>query len=541
MADYRRKRWRSEMTVRVDVNGALETLVGEAGLRASDLEELEPRIAEAHAALDARRKAKELRFRELPYDKREIQRILELARELRGEIDTLVVLGIGGSALGARALYQALRPPFHDYRPGSAERGARLVIADTIDPRTFSAILDEVDPHRTAFTVISKSGETAETMSQFLIVRERLLKVLGAVDYSRHVVMITDADAGALRQIVNDEGFRSLPIPSGVPGRFSVLSAVALLPAAVAGIDINELLAGAAAMDERCASPSPFENPAYLHAAVHYLAHVKRQKNVHVMMPYSDALRGFADWFVQLWAESLGKALDLDGKPVHSGQTPLAAVGSSDQHSRLQLFAEGPNDKIVTFVRVEDHGVRLEIPQGYGDLESVSYLGGRVIGDLLNLEQRATEVSLAEQGRLTTTLHVPVVNAFTLGQLIYMTEVQTVLAGSLYRVDPFDQPGIEASKRLTYGMAGRRGFEEKRAEVEAWLQRKSPKYVIYSELSGEDTGSGRCGRAQDRGRRGHRASGLGRQGAGRELARRRRHARRGRDRPGWTQPHRGHR
>ena len=273
---------------------------------------------------------------------------------VRSESDTLVVLGIGGSMLGTRALYGALRPPFHGAHPGSEERGARLVIADNVDPSGFGAILDEVDPHRTTFNVISKSGETAETMSQFLIVRERLLKVLGAVDYSRRVVMTTDADAGALRQIVNDEGFRSLAIPSGVNGRYSVLSAVGLFPAAVAGIDVNELLAGAAAMDDRCSAPSLFENPAYLLGAVHYLAHVARQKIVHVLMPYSDALAGLADWSAQLLA-SLGKELDLDGRVVHNGLTPLCAVGASDQHSLLQLFVEGPNDKIITFVRVEDH------------------------------------------------------------------------------------------------------------------------------------------------------------------------------------------
>jgi glucose-6-phosphate isomerase len=478
MADYRKKRWRTEMVVRVDVNGALDSLLDTQGVSIGDLESLQPTVTQAHDRMTARREAGELRFRELPYDKREIQKILALAGEVRGEFDTLVVLGIGASALGARALYQALCPPFHNHRPGSNERGARLIIADNVDPRTFSAILDEVDLHRTAFNVISKSGETAETMSQFLITRERLLKTLGAVDYNRHVVMTTDADAGALRQIVNDEGFRSLAIPPGVPGRYSVLSAVGLFPAAVAGVDVSELLGGAAAMDERCSSPSLFENPAYLHAAVSYLAHVARQKNVQVMMPYSDALCGFAEWFVQLWGESLGKALDVDGQPATSAQTPVTAVGSSDQHSKLQLFAEGPDDKLITFIRVEDHGVRLEVPQGYGDLESVGYLGGRTLGDLLNLEQRATEVSLATLGRLTTTLHVPLVNAFTLGQLFYLLEVHTAFAGTLYRVNPFDQPGIEGCKRLAYGMAGRRGFEEKRAEVEVWMQKKSPKYVI---------------------------------------------------------------
>src|SRR5262249_28493733 len=251
--------------------GALEWLVGEGGLRENELASLEQHVAGAHAAVDAKRKSKAMRFRDPPYEKREIQTVLELAREVKSESGTLVVLGIGGSVLGTGALYGGLCPPFHGHRPGSEERGARLIVADSIDPRSFGAILDEVDPHRTTFNVISKSGETAETMSQFLIVRERLLKVLGAVDYNRRVVVTTDADAGALRQIVNDEGFRSLAIPAGIGGRYSVLSAVGLFPAAVAGIDVNELLAGAAAMDERCSSPSLFENPAYLHGAVHYL------------------------------------------------------------------------------------------------------------------------------------------------------------------------------------------------------------------------------------------------------------------------------
>jgi glucose-6-phosphate isomerase len=253
---------------------------------------------------------------------------------------------------------------------------------------------------------------------------------------------------------------------------------VALFPAAVAGVDVNELLAGAAAMDERCAAPSLFENPAYLLGAVHYLAHVARQKTVHVLMPYCDALAGLAQWSADLLAESLGKEHDLDGRVVHNGLTALSAVGASDQHSQLQLFAEGPNDKIITFMRVEDHGVRLEIPQGYGDLDGVAYLGGHTLGDLLNLEQRATEIALAARGRMTTSVHVPTLNPFTVGQVMYLLEVMAVLMAGLYRVDPFEQPGIEEGKRLTYGMAGRRGYEEKRAEVETWMQRKNPRYVL---------------------------------------------------------------
>ncbi|MGH7860468.1 MAG: glucose-6-phosphate isomerase, partial [Candidatus Binatia bacterium] len=408
MTSYRRKSWRAEMTVRLDINGALHDLVGEEGLTVEDLEALAPRIGEVHESLEARRS--EPGFHQLLHDKKGIEQILELAGDVRGEFDTLVVLGIGGSALGTRALYSALRPPFHSSRPGSAENGARLIVADSVDPKTFGAILDEIDVHKTAFNVISKSGETAETMSQFLVVRERLLKVLGAVDYAQRVVITTDPHAGALRQIVNDEGFRSLPIPPGISGHFSVLSAVGLFPAAVAGVDVHALVAGAASMDERCRTPSLFQSPAYLHAAVHYLAHTRRKRNVHVVMPYCDALAGVATWFSQLWAECLGKERGLDGMPVVGGQTSLTAAGAADQHSQLQLFTEGPNDKIVTFFRVEDHGMRVEVPSGYADIDAVGYLGSRTLGELLNLEQRATEILLSRRGRQSTTLHVPAVN-----------------------------------------------------------------------------------------------------------------------------------
>lgn len=478
MADYRRKRWQSEMAVRVDVNGALDAVVGDGGIRVESLEELAPRAAEVHASLAARRRGKELRFPDLPFERSESRRIVELARDVRAEFDTLVVLGIGGSALGARALYGALRPPFHGCRPGSEERGARLIVADNVDPRTFAAILDEVDPHRTAFNVISKSGETVETMSEFLIVRERLLKVLGAVDYTRRVIVTTDTASGPLRQIVNDEGFRSLAIPPSIVGAYSMLTAVGLFPAAVAGIDVAELLAGAAAMDERCRSESLFENPAYLHGAVQYLAASRHGKGVRVIMPYADALGGLADWFVQLWAEGLSGGREVDGARVATGQTPLRARGASDQHSLLQLLLEGPNDKMVTLVRVEDHGLRMEIPTGYADLEAVGYLGGRALGEILNLEERATEISLAKRGRMTTTLHVPAVNPFTVGQLVSLLQTETVFTAALLGVDPFRQPSIEAGRRLSHAMAGRRGLEGERVEIEGWMQKKSPRFVI---------------------------------------------------------------
>ena len=475
MANYRRKSWRSEMAVRVDVNGAFDVIAGEHGLTTADLEALAPRLAAIHADLEARRDAHA--FRRLPVDRAATQEIVSLARDIRAEFDTLVVLGIGGSSLGTRALISGLRPPFQVCHAESDE-GARIIVADNPDPRTCAAVLDEVDLHRTAFNVVSKSGRTAETVSQFLVVRERLLKVLGAVDYRRHVVMTTDAEEGPLRQIVNDEGFRSLAIPAAARGHLSVLSAVGLFPAAVAGIDVPAVLAGAESMDERCRNLSPLENPAVLHAAVHYLAQSSRGRSVQVVMPYADALQGFAAWAGQVWSERLAKSTDREGRRVLTGQTTVAALGATDQHSLLQNLLEGPDDKIVTFLRVENPRPRLEVPHGYADLEDVSYLGGRTLGELLNLEQRATEALLAGAGRMSTTLVVPEVNAFTMGQLFYLVGLQTLVAAELHGLGPEELGRVEEGKRLASAVAGRKGLEERRAEVETWLRKKDPRFVV---------------------------------------------------------------
>ncbi len=297
-------------------------------------------------------------------------------------------------------------------------------------------------------------------MAQFLIARDLLLRHCGAVDYARRVVITTDADAGALRQVVHDEGFRSLAVPAGVGSRFSVLSAAGLFPAAVAGRRIEDLLAGAAWMDTRCQAPTLWENPAHLLGTLLYLADTRQQRRIVVMMPYSDRLSGLSAWFAQLWAESLGKAETVDGSPAHVGQTPVRAVGATDQHALLQLFADGPDDKVVMMVRVEDHGRELPIPAAYADLDAFAYLGGVGLGQLLNLEQRATELALTRQERPVLTLTVPQINEFTLGQLFFLFEAAAVFAGALYRVNPFDQPGVQRhqSPRLrTDGAARLRG------------------------------------------------------------------------------------
>jgi glucose-6-phosphate isomerase len=466
MPDYRRRAAREAMSVRLDVNGMMADAIGQAGVGDDEVEGLAARAAEITHALQAKRAAGELPFCDLPNQKDALTTMKALAAEVRAECDTLVVLGIGGAALGAKTLVNAL---------GTTRR---IVVADNIDPWTFGALLDGLDLNRTAFNVISKSGETAETMAQFLIVRDLLLRQLGAVDYTKHVVITTDADAGALRQIVHDEGFRALDVPAGVGGSFSVLTAVGLFPAAVAGIRIDDLLAGAAWMDSRCQDAKLWQNPAHLLGTLLYLADTHHHQNVVVLMPYSDRLRTLAAWCGHLWAESLGKAETIDGIPAHVGQTPLAAVGATDQHSLLQLFAEGPVDKVVVMLRVEDHGRELPIPAAYADLDTLGYLGGAGLGQLLNRAQRATELALIQQQRPVLTLSLPQLNPFTLGQLFYLFEAAVVFAAALYRVNPLDQPGVQASKRLTYGQMARSGFADEGDAVEAWMQRKRSQYIL---------------------------------------------------------------
>ncbi len=472
---YRQKRWCAGERVRVDVNAMMAHMVA-GGIEEAELAALAPRLAEAHAGLARQRRAGALPFAELPYVKVELKRTLALAEEVRGEFDDLVVLGIGGSALGTRALYEGLRPADHAWRP-PVDGEMRVHIADTVDPVSFAGLLARLDPRRTLFNVISKSGDTPETMSQFLIVRDLLLRDLGAVEYKRHIVVTTDAAHGTLRQIVNDEGFRDLAVPVGVVGRFSVLSAVSLFPATCAGVDVAEVLAGAADMDERCRDPDPSRNPALLHAGVLYLA-AEKGRGIVVLMPYSDPLRALGPWFCQLWAETLGKARDLQGLAVHRGATPIAALGPSDQHAQLQLWVEGPDDKTVVFVRVESHGAELTVPKSYEDLDSVAYLGGLGLGALVNMEQQATELALATARRPSASIVCSRVHGFTLGQLFYLLETEAVVMADLLAVNPFDQPGLEEGKQLTYGLAGRAGAEGRRAEVQRWVAKKEARYVV---------------------------------------------------------------
>jgi glucose-6-phosphate isomerase len=368
------------------------------------------------------------------------------------------VLGIGGSGLGATSLRDALLGSLWNQRSAEErDQSPRLHVLDNPDPHTFRRLMEQVDPARTLFNVVSKSGGTAETMAQYLVVRERLDEAVGPDQGRNHLLFTTDSTRGALRQIGDSEGVTMLSVPDNVGGRFSVLSPVGLLPAALCGVDILALLAGAAEMESRCRSEALNSNPAGVIACLLHHADTERSCPIHVLMPYSDRLRSTALWFQQLWAESLGKRTRLSGEERPTGPTPLAALGATDQHSLLQLLMEGPADKVVLFVAVDDPGASVIIPERHSEIDALSYLGGHSLGELLATEHTATAEALRRAGRANATIRLPAVDAHAMGQLIMLLQVATVLAGALYGVDPMNQPGVELGKQLTYGLMGRSG------------------------------------------------------------------------------------
>jgi glucose-6-phosphate isomerase len=444
----------------VDYTNMLAPALGGRGLDPKWIDSSADAFARAHADTEQRRTANELGFFDLPYATTVVDEIQQFADTIGQANRTVVVLGIGGSALGTLALQQALcKPRWNELDDEQRDQYPRLYVLDNVDPSTIAPLLDRIDMRTTLFNVVSKSGATAETMAQFLIVRERLGAVFPDDGYRRHLIFTTDPHKGVLRQIADAEQIATLPVPENVGGRFSVLSAVGLLPAALIGIDIHQLLRGAADMDERCRTDDLSQNPAGMFAMLQFLAHARAGANIHVMMPYSDRLYLAADWFRQLWAESLGKQVDRTGREVFAGPTPVKALGATDQHSQVQLYMEGPFDKTVTLLAVDSQPVDLTIPRLYSEIPALGYLGGHTLDELLNAERSATAKALAQHGRMNMTIRFPTLDAHTVGQFLMMLQIATVYGGALYNVNPLDQPGVELGKDLTYALMGRPGFE----------------------------------------------------------------------------------
>lgn len=400
-----------------------------------------------------------LQWMNLGYNEETVWLVKEYASLVKDRFENILVLGIGGSALGGIAVTEALLKPYWNLLPASKRNNyPKIFFLDNIDPDQIKSLLDLLDLKKTLVNVITKSGSTAETMSQYMIVKDIMERELGD-DYRRNIVATTDKKTGILRQLADQEGYKTFVVPDDVGGRFSVFSAVGLLPFALVGIDIDEIISGVKDMDLALKNTDIFENIAAQNALIHYLMDTQKGKKLSVMMPYSSRLKYISDWYVQLWAESLGKEVNNEGEKINCGPTPLKALGATDQHSQIQLYNEGPNDKIINFIRIDEFDNTVQIPKIF-EYTGLCYLGGKTINDLINAEADATKVALVDFERPNVTISIPKISGYYVAQILYLLEIQTAIAGELYNINTFNQPGVEQAKNYTYALMGRPGYED---------------------------------------------------------------------------------
>jgi glucose-6-phosphate isomerase len=422
-------------------------------------------LPENDAASSLDQKAKHLAFLELPYayDSKfatcfmetfhdSLPWILDRSRSIQDARGQFIHFGIGGSALGAIFLTDAL---------ADCGNESTIYFAENVDPHSTQRLLDRLDPKRVFANVVSKSGGTVETIANFAVVVDHLRKAgLSRDELSRRITVTTNPERGALVDLAKSECFDILPLPDEIHGRFSVFSPTGLLTAAVAGVDIDMLLDGARAADDYTAI-APFEkNPSHLLAALHFVALREKHISNLVLLPYSDQLRTLADWYAQLVAESLGKG--------GQGMTPVKALGATDQHSQLQLYNDGPKDKLIILFAVGQHEFSVRIPESIGSISAYSYLANRTLNELLAAEQEATEVSLHLNGVPSCTFRLNRLDAFAVGALLTILEKTVCILGELCGVNAFDQPGVEESKAYARAMLGKTGadYDRLRATVE---------------------------------------------------------------------------
>ena len=442
------------MALRYDFLNMMRNRVGAEGVSPEELQALAGRLELARRALAKRKADVSLGFFEVPKRQPSREAMRTLLGKLDQDVETLVVIGIGGSLLGAQAVYQALAG-LETMKRGA--RKLRVVFAgDATDPRALVDVIEAVDWKRAAIDVISKSGDTIEPMSVFSLLRAELIKAVGKQKAAGRIIATTDASKGTLRQIADREGYATLPVPSDVGGRFSVFTEVGMFPLLAAGLNIDELWKGAAAEDASFWKTTPLRNAPMLYAGLQYLL-LRKGKTISVLMPYVQRLTLVGQWYRQLWAESLGKKIDRKHQRVNVGPTPVAAVGPADQHSQMQLYNEGPHDKIVSFVEVDDFGTDLRLPEPWPDIEGTSYFSGHTMREIVHIERQASAEALAENRRPNGTLCLEDLSGKSVGGLLQGLMTATAVMGELLDIDAFDQPGVEAGKQAMYRLMGRKG------------------------------------------------------------------------------------
>ncbi len=446
-----------------DYSGMLRETIGKQGIPLSTIKRLSSRLRTTNESFLNSLDSDAMAFHRLPDEHAEIKKILRVAQHLKKNFENLVVIGIGGSDLGAQAVIGALTSQYHNELPARQRKGMRIYFCgDTTDPQPLNELISLLDFKKTAFHVVSKSGNTIETMTAFMILKEALKKKVGK-SYASHIIATTSPTAGQLITLVKQEGYTLLP-HGPVGGRFSVLSSVGLLAIACAGIDIQQLLFGADSLRGYLEENTVTKNAPFVYASLHYQGFLQG-KNISVLMPYEYKLKKFGAWYRQLWAESLGK----HGK----GQTPVAALGPTDQHSQLQLYQDGPHDKQITFIVTKE---KADITTPVMPIPALRYFGKKKLLHILHEEHATTAVSLLKGGRAQGTITITELTPYSVGQLIYFFELATAYSGALYNLNAFDQPGVEQSKNFLHASLGNKKLAPLKKDLER-LRKHFGKYT----------------------------------------------------------------
>jgi glucose-6-phosphate isomerase len=395
------------------------------------------------------------------YDKEEFARIQKAAEKIKQDSDVLLVCGIGGSYLGARAAIEMLQHSFYNALPKEKRSTPQIIfIGNNISSTYMRDVMDLLEGKDFSLNVISKSGTTTEPAIAFRIFRKLLEEKYGAEEAKKRIYATTDKARGALKTLATEEGYESFIIPDDVGGRYSVLTAVGLLPIAASGADIEAMMKGAAAAREDFGSSELEENLAYQYAAVRNVLYNKG-KTIEMLINYEPGLQYFAEWWKQLFGESEGK----DQKGIY----PSSANFSTDLHSLGQYVQEGRRDLFETVVRVEKPRHELTIEAAESDLDGLNYLAGETVDFVNNKAFEGTLLAHTDGGVPNLVVTIPQMDAYTFGYLAYFFEKACAMSGYLMGVNPFDQPGVEAYKVNMFALLGKPGFEEKKAELEKRL------------------------------------------------------------------------
>ncbi len=448
------------MTLSLDFTNCLAEAIGAThGLTKSEVETLVAKFPKHHESIEEMRKNGESAFFDLPYQ--DLAELKAALKKHQGKWSDLVVVATGGSALAARTLLGALGHAAYNLLESKERKNApRIHLLDNADPQAANQLLEVLDLKKTLFQVVSRGGLTAETDALFLWLADILRKKVGKAALTNQVVIVTDREKGPLAEIAKLEKIDLLHNPANLAGRYAILGSAGLFAAGLAGADINALLAGAGDMDKRCRHGDPYKNPAYMHSLTHYLLTRKRRKTMHVTFSFSNRLHAVGLWYNHMCSVSLGKMLNRKGKAVHVGPSPVAALGSFDLHGQQQLFAEGPFDKVVTFIVARNHAAAAVAPQLYPKLEALAWLKDASFDGILEKAYVGCEQHLTAAGRPNMTITVDAIDEAHVGGLIYLLELSTAMSAELYGIDPFDAPGVEQGKQATYAQFGRPGFED---------------------------------------------------------------------------------